>query len=69
MGEYREWAIRVTPRLRNDEWTATVEVWPPETDRRHIHAYVVAFSGSSRDMETLIASGMATARRYIDAAR
>ena len=36
---------------------------------RHVGAYVVASSGSSRGMETLIASGMATARRDIAAAR
>ena len=68
MGEHRGWIIRVTPQAKDEDWRATVEVWPPELGTRTHGGMVVPFSASAEDESTTVALGMTAAKRYIDQA-
>jgi len=65
-GEHRGWTIRVTPQPRGEQWTALVEVWPPELSARTHGGTVVPFSELADDQGAIMERGMTAARRYLD---
>jgi hypothetical protein len=66
MGEHLGWTIRVTPRLGNDNWSASLEAWPPGMDSRTHGAMTLRFAKTFDSETEAVNEAMASARWQID---
>jgi hypothetical protein len=68
MSQHEGWTIRVAPAL-TDRWRARVQVWPPDVNPQTHGGINLHFVESATDEKAIVQSGIASARRYIDATR
>jgi hypothetical protein len=64
--EHRGWTIGVTSRSSDEEWSASIEAWPPANDRTHTTAMILPFSPEFDSRAEVVNVALAEARRQID---
>jgi hypothetical protein len=64
---YRGWRIRITPtQIRNDSWSATIEVWRHGLDPDTISGTVIPLMGRFISAATAVAAAGEAAIVWID---
>jgi hypothetical protein len=66
MIDYKGWRFGIASELRDLQWTARIDAYPPGTNTREISPLVVAFTGHAFSEAEIMDAAAQEAHRFVD---